>query len=399
MSKSNKARLTVRINASQAKKPSNEDRLTASEQTTHIPLDSSPLQLPNIDIPPQEGSLAVEEDFHDTRIRSRQLLDEWIHEEKDLSETSSTLYSPYFEDSPYPIVIEEESRTRRKSFISKIPIFKYVTSVGGAIVTGALMGMLLLTFFVDDGNFSAVGIPSKEDSREQSGSGANKDQDGATTPVSENVFQIPVQLPSQPYYMIQAGVFSDEERGKQMIQQLGQLGYRGILLPTSTDFRVYLAVTGTKEDASVVASYFKEQNVEAYVKPFAIPSVNRMYMSTQDADPAAIVLFVQEGEALLQQISALQTQIISGLTPTADLTGIKQSMTRWANSTEKFRSNLPATSQSQLDLMIKHMEEAVASQLKYQENGSLDLIWGSQMHLMEYAVSAQRWVQGLAQTR
>jgi hypothetical protein len=337
------------------------------------------------------------EDFHRTRARSRQLLDEWMHEEKDLSDVTSSLYSPYFQRSQGPIIIEEDSNRSRSSYkYRRIPFFRYFSSIGGAVITGFLMGLVLLSFFAQEDGISKFYAPlmggTKTEQSDTQAPSTLKDSPSETSDFNG----VAVELPSQPYFMVQAGVFGEESGANLLIDQLKIQGYEAMLLPTSTDFRVYIGTAGTKEDASLVASYFKGQNIEVYVKDFAIPSVNSLKLASSEADPAPIVTFLQEGEKLYQQLSHLHSGAINGTT--SQSTTLAGDLSRWMNSVGQFRQALPTNSQIQVEQMLIHMKEAVALQLSYETDPSIDKVWRSQARLMKYVVTTQQWVQGLAGT-
>jgi hypothetical protein len=345
---------------------------------------------------PQQGSLALREhDFRHTQARSRQLLDEWIHEEKDLSDVSSSLYSPYFVDSREPIIIDDDySHYNSSNRKRKYPFFRYFSSIGGAVVTGFLMGIALLTLFVDEDGLSKLSAPFANETpivQEDIANSPTTSGDPAETP---GLFSVPVSLPAQPYFMIQAGVFSETSGAETLIEQLEAQGYRAMLLPTSSDVRVYLGVSGTKEDAVVVASHFKNQGIETFVKTFAVPSVDSLKLVSSDVDPASIATFLQTGERLFQELTHLQSSSISGM-PTSSTT-LEPSLKEWMNGAEAVRQMVPVQAQKELDLLLISMKEAVALQLNYQSDASEAKLWQSQAYLMDYAVKTQQWVQSLS---
>jgi hypothetical protein len=396
MDKANRARLTFRLNG--AKKSSRRDIQEAEVIET--------VELWN---PPQEGSLALiersaeeskptsmPEDFHQTRARSRQLLDEWMHEEKDLSDVSTSLYSPYFVQSREPIIVDEDYYRSRSSKYRQVPFFRYISSIGGAVVTGFLMGLVLLSFFTEDEGISQFYAPFLGGIKNEQSDVSPPSTINGSVPDTGGHTAIAVQLPAQPYYMVQAGVFGQESGANLLVDQLKSQGYDAMLLPTSNDFRVYIGTAGTKEDAALVASYFKSQNIEAYVKDFAIPGADSLRLVSSEADPALIVAFLQEGEKLFRQLSHLHSGAITGTASSS--TTLEEDLSLWIKSVGQFREALPKNSQIQMDQMLIHMKEAVALQIGYQSDTSIDKVWRSQAKLMNYMVMAQQWVQGLAGT-
>jgi hypothetical protein len=341
-------------------------------------------------IPPSSQT----EDFKRTRERSRELLDQWFYDEKDLSDVTHSLYSPYFSRSGGPIIDEEVYRRGPRK--KRVPILRYIASIGGAVLTGFLMGLALLSFFVEDGELGKMysyigGETVNTPSSEGNASTAGKEDSGASSPAT---YPIPVQWSAQPYYMVQAGVFADDVGAEKMIESLNSQGYPSILLPTSKDFRVYVGTAGTKEDAVLVATHYKEQGIDVFVKDFAIPSAEQIELVNGDVDPELISTFLTDGDRLYKQLSHWQSGVLTGVE--TDVAPLKPELQQWMSQLSGFREALAPEIQLQVDQMVIHMKEAVALQEDYQKDPVVTHVWRSQGELMSYIVTTQKWVQSLS---
>lgn len=337
------------------------------------------------------------EDFNQTRERSKEMLDRWFHEEKDLSDvTHSSLYSSYFHRGDGPIIDDEVYRGSGPR--KRVPILRYFVSVGGAVLTGFLMGLALLSFVVEDGeignlysSYFGEEAPQGTATGEASGEAATGQGDPATT--NPATYPMPVSWVDQPYYMVQAGVFADDTGAEAMIQTLAGQGYPGLLLPTSKDFRVYVGTAGTKEDAVIVAGELKERGIDVYVKDFAIPGAQQIELASE-GNAELITTFLSDGDRLYKALSHWQSNVLNGTEAGGE--SLKPELQQWITQLGGFRSFLSSDQQMQLDQMVIYMKEAVALQEDYLRDPVVTHVWRAQGELMNYIVTTQKWVQSLS---
>lgn len=173
--------------------------------------------------------------------------------------------------------------------------WKMIGSVSGALVTGALFGMVILSLF----NKENVVKPDEMLPVNQSVSTVSG-QDG----VAGTAGQLEVSSAGGTYYALQYGVFSSPERAEQAKLELTQTGLAASSDPEDGN-RVYAGISADREEAKLLSTRLKSQGVELYVKEIVNPAVDPAIFGNKQED---VALFFKNSSALVDQLSTLSIQ-------------------------------------------------------------------------------------------
>ncbi len=265
-----------------------------------------------------------------------------------------------------------EYRPRRPASLWKV--FGTVTA---AVVTGALFGFVVLSFFDVGSIFST---------------GSEKSATIESISVSSNIpVEIEGQIPAvavtiepQTYYMLQYGVFSNAERVETAKQELQKIGLAAGDDP-DLGYRVYAGISTDREQAKLLSNQLKTQGVELYVREITLPSANELTFSG-DAES-------------LNRYFAVSTDLISSLsTHSASLLGMERPIPLsnsemvvltelhrvWTESIKTLQAGLSPEAVVVGKQMEQTMNSALSSVTEYNRNTSKGHLWEIQSYMMEY---------------
>ncbi|UPK42901.1 SPOR domain-containing protein [Paenibacillus pabuli] len=266
--------------------------------------------------------------------------------------------------------------------------WKMIGSVTGALVTGALFGMVILSFFNREGAVDPGGkIPANQAVSAvtgQEGVAGSEQQTVATTTGGS-------------YYALQYGVFSSPERAEQAKVELSQAGIAAGSDPEDGN-RVYAGISADREEAKLLSSRLKAEGVELYVKEIVNPEVNPTVFGGKAED---VQHFFASGSALVEQLSTLSIQQLGQSVPeavsTETMTALQNQHELWLNSLNSIAPGLGTDVQPYVSAMEKSMNSAVTALAEYNKNPANVHMWSVQSDLMEYVLQQKKWLEAIKQ--
>jgi len=265
-----------------------------------------------------------------------------------------------------------EHRPRRPASMWKI--FGTVTA---AVVTGALFGFVVLSFF-DVGNIFS------EDSQKSTAIESMQVNSNMPVETEGKIPAVAVTLEPQTYYMLQYGVFSNAERVEIAKEELQKIGLAAGDDP-DLGFRVYAGISTDREQAKLLSNQLKTQGVELYVREITLPSASELTFSG-DAEN-------------LNRYFAVSTDLISSLsTHSASLLGMEDPIPLsnsemvvltelhrvWTESIKTLQAGLSPEAVVVGKKMEQTMNSALSSVTEYNRNTSKGHLWEIQSSMMEY---------------
>ncbi|MDR9857282.1 SPOR domain-containing protein [Paenibacillus sp. VCA1] len=281
-------------------------------------------------------------------------------------------------DDIYPERGEISYRPRRPT-----SLWKMIGTITGAVVTGALFGFVILTFFKDGSG--GANVPVKPVSENAAKSTAGQAQ---AAPVA-------VSIKGESYYMLQYGVFSSGERAEQAKKELEQYGIAAGIDPDQKS-RVYAGISADREQAKLLSSQLKSQGVELYVKEITIPAVSELKFAG-DADTAR--RYFETSSELASKLSRLSAALLSKEKATAlnegDEAAITDVHSRWTEAIKSFQTGL-GQEEEQLGAQIEQtMNSAVSALTEYKRNANKSLLWEVQSRIMQYVMQQKELISRL----
>lgn len=217
----------------------------------------------------------LQEELPEPLVRDREPMVEKKPDDKVFERTENitqNLYGPIYvaDDSQYDYwdrnnrssYSNASKRPRKKSkkkiqFLFHPHLFKSISAGAGAIITGMLIGYILLYYFVPA--LFQQDLTTNESNVEnvQSNTGDHESQD------------LPVQvIPMKTIYLLQAGVFSDLTGAQSMVAEHKNNGQAAVIAGEGP-YHIFVGMSSTKEDAEKLKELFG--GTEIYVKAYEIP--------------------------------------------------------------------------------------------------------------------------------
>ncbi|NUU74480.1 SPOR domain-containing protein [Paenibacillus xylanilyticus] len=265
--------------------------------------------------------------------------------------------------------------------------WKMIGSVTGALVTGALFGMVILSFFNREGTDPGV-LPQTN----QPVSSVTGVQGAAGTEQ-----QVQSVLNGGSYYALQYGVFSSPERAEQAKLELSQAGIAAGTDPDDGN-RVYAGISADREEAKLLSSRLKSEGVELYVKEIAYPAVNSAALGMNQED---VQLFFSSSATLVEQLSTLSIGQLGQVTPepvpAETMTTLQNQHQSWLTGVGKLSAEVGQEAEPIVSAMKKSMNSAITAVAEYNKNPSNVHMWSVQSDLMDYVLQQKKWLEGIKQ--
>lgn len=266
--------------------------------------------------------------------------------------------------------------------------WKMIGSVSGALVTGALFGIVILSFFNKE---SAVKpdemLPVNQSISTVSG------QEGE----AETAGQLEISSAGGTYYALQYGVFSSPERAEQAKLELTQAGLAASTDPEDGN-RVYAGISADREEAKLLSTRLKSQGVELYVKEIVNPTVDPAVFGNKQED---VALFFKNSSVLVDQLSTLSIQqlgqsVQAAISPEM-MAALQTQHETWLTGIKSLAPGMAVDVQPVVSSMEKSMNSAITAIAEYNKNPDAVHMWAVQSDLMEYVLQQKRWLESIKQ--
>ncbi|GIQ70181.1 hypothetical protein XYCOK13_30050 [Xylanibacillus composti] len=312
-----------------------------------------------------------------------------------------------------PIVTDDAHLPYRHSR-KGTPWLRLIASVTGAVVTGIVLGLFVLTVFTNGG--SSEPLPTDAEQTPESdtgaspqtppvevnfgdgsndGNGTNDGQHAEAVPPASDAAWNAVTVPGGSYHMIQYGVFSSREGAQTAVQELSDLGLAGAFGSHDGNWYVYAGVSEDKDDILGLAQQLKQRDFDIYVKQIDIPSVDRLQWQGEDA--SKVTSYFEQAQVLVSKVSAismlhLQEAQPAGLESTSldSIAGTHQQMMLMSSQISGGFEGAEAT---RFQTMNNALNTAVESMNAYDRNPSRSYLWQAQTAIMRFLLEHQQLVQ------
>ncbi|BBI32528.1 SPOR domain-containing protein [Cohnella abietis] len=283
-------------------------------------------------------------------------------------------------------------------------------SVAGAIATGALFGYMVLSLFTGESLFpgktnrgtqlpvqAAPGksfnssLPTADKSVEaKSVDGKISSNESSGKSVDEGTL---TQVATDAYYMLQFGVFKNEESMQAAVKQLKD---RGLAPATETreGYRVYVGAARSRNEADLLAAQMPD--LEVYIKPLeeTTLAISSQTLSEEAAD------FLNASANLTRKLTEYAgTGLLDKLPQKmndADITALEEAHQQWLK-TIPAASKLNDTIAEQGQVIVQELNSAILSMNDFNRKPSRFHLWHTQADVMK-AILADRQIHLILQT-
>ena len=263
--------------------------------------------------------------------------------------------------------------------------WKVFGTVTGAVVTGLLFGFVVLSFLntgKDAGLTNPVVSPVETASLQPG-------QNQVTSVASVN-------LSTTSYYMLQYGVFSNQDGVRAATQELQKIGLAAGVDPNDP-LRVYAGVSSDREEAKLLSNALKAQGVELYVKDISIPAIERLNYAGEVAVVQDYVNISNELVSMLSRTSAVllgqDRPLALNSTEVEQLTALHQ---KWTRAVKQLQPGLGEQERLTLKELETAMNSAFSAFSEYNKHTSKGHLWEVQSNMMKYIMNQREILTGMS---
>jgi cell division septation protein DedD len=299
-----------------------------------------------------------------------------------------------------------KTRTRTDGQGAK-SIIAVLLSACGAIIVGLIFGYIILAFFqsgqVSDSK-SPNTISESEPAVTQSptiitGSDPQKAvNDNALIPPefsNKTTVMVDILKPAQQYYVVQAGVFQDQESAKPLLEQIKAKGWPNAFFDgdTATQY-LFLGMALERDHILAMAEQFK--GVEIFVKEYVEPT-QRLSVPQEKGQNS----LQEEWDAWLQNernlFAVMGKGISEGLTSGKLSEGSMKEITAshrdYLQKGRELLSKLPEESQSIGSRLLNDFTKGVTAMERFQKQASAGYLWQAEQALLDVYKSKNSFYQ------
>jgi stage II sporulation protein B len=270
----------------------------------------------------------------------------------------------------------------------RTPGWKIIGSITGAIVTGALFGMVVLSLFNKDVEFPIPGLSAISQSAQKAVEslpvvGDMKQQDTGGTAV------VQITLPAQEYFFLQYGVFSSPEGVARAQQELQDAGYAAAQDKVDAK-RVYAAISADREQAKLLSSEMKAEGVDLILHEAAIPSSAEVHYSLGSG---TLELYARQSGELVKLLSETSASLLLEDTPKLSaqlLSDLQDKHVQFTQSAAAIRGGFSGDNKQIIQNMETEMNRAVEALLQFGKTQSKSHLWEVQSSMMRYVLDEQQ---------
>jgi stage II sporulation protein B len=275
-----------------------------------------------------------------------------------------------------------------------IPWLKVAGTAIGAVVTGVLLGYLILTMF--SGASSTQGNTAISDDVKTITGDSSKE---ASITVPADVLQagvIAVQIPARTYTFLQNGGFSTQERADQAGAVVREQGMAAVT-ESADKFFVYVGVAADRNSALTLSEQLQAKNLEIYKKPYSLPALQEMKWN---GNAEFLQTYCTQADQLVQMLSGITLVHLeeSQLTAISDSTlqSIQSTFEAWTQTSSQVFKDAASNVKPALQKMTNAMNTAKLSLDEYKKSPSFEMLWQTQTNILQFIITEKLLLTDIA---
>jgi stage II sporulation protein B len=275
-----------------------------------------------------------------------------------------------------------------------IPWVKVAGTAIGAVVTGVLLGYLIITMFS-----GASPVHDKTTTADQVKPIANDASKEASVTVPIDSLQagvIAVQIPTRTYTFLQTGGFSTVERADQAGAEVRKQGMAAVT-ESADKFFVYVGVAPDRNVALKLANQLQAKKMEIYKKPYSLPALQQIKWN---GTAESLQTYCTQADQLVQMLSGITLVHLeeSQLTAISDKTmqSIQSNFEAWTATSSKVFTDATAKVKPVLQKMTNVMNTAKLSMDEYKKTPSFEMLWQAQTNIIQFIIAEKALLNEVA---
>jgi len=198
--------------------------------------------------------------------------------------------------------------------------------------------------------------------------------------------------------MLQNGVFASLDGARMLVDTMKNKGLAATI-EEGESFYVYAGVSANREAALRVGRRLQEAKVEVYVKPYELPVVNQLVMTSETASQS-FVDYIHQGSGLVQMIGDLTLVHLEENEPIAlessTITTLQTTHFAYNEISSAVVKSLPASGVTVHQRMNQAIRTAIMALQEYNANPDHAFLWSAQSALMDYIIAEKRLLQAVS---
>jgi len=299
---------------------------------------------------------------------------------------------PFYEEPALSMPIYRRVRRQRNWF-------GFASAVAGAILTGVVLGMFVLSMFQGDPSLESEFAP-ESDWLDPLGNGTTDasaigDDRAVLKPDLLNVVgSAHVQLPEKTYYFVQNGVFSSENGAVQAASKLKEKGLAGAV-ENGEKLSVFAGAAEDRDDALLISQQLQNEGLEVYIKPYVLPAVTRLNWSESEAEH--LQTYIVKSRDLVDMLISASLQHLSELSPTAlpveQMARLRTDHQEWTKAANQAYATAPEAGQSSIAAMNTSINSAIVTLEQYNKKPSNSYLWQVQTAATEHLIQQKQLLE------
>lgn len=298
----------------------------------------------------------------------------------------------------YTRVLPQYEETGRTTYRKKARPSSWLAmsvSLAGAIVTGVILGVFILSMFRGEappdagqpGPVSGDALAGEETAVDPGVSGL----DGALA--GDGMQPLALNLPEQTYYFVQFGVFAGREGADAALEQLKAKGLAGAVL-SGERHAVFAAAAASRDDALLLSHHLQSEQLEVFIKPFVLPAVGTLLWQSSGVSGEQLAAYAADSRllaGLVLSVTALGVNEAAASSLAGDaLAELKGQHQQWLEQANALAGAAPADKAQLLEQMNTAMNSAVANLEQYEKKPDHTYLWQAQAQAAQALIAQQR---------
>jgi stage II sporulation protein B len=275
-----------------------------------------------------------------------------------------------------------------------IPWLKVAGTAIGAVVTGVLLGYLILTMFS-----GANPTQSKTTITDDVKTITEDSSKEVSVTVPSDAVQagvIAAQIPARTYTFLQNGGFSTQERADQAGAEVRKQGMAAVT-ESADKFFVYVGVAADRNSALTLSEQLQAKNLEIYKKPYSLPALQEMRWN---GNAEFVQTYCTQADQLVQMLSGVTLVHLeeSELTAISDSTlqSIQSTFEAWTQTSLQVFKDATSNVKPALQKMTNAMNTAKLSLDEYKKSPSFEMLWQTQTNILQFIITEKSLLTDIA---
>lgn len=301
----------------------------------------------------------------------------------------------------------------------KPPIWKMIISVFGALITGGVCGLLVLSFIQGNisfpnpttsvsklGNKSAMfkknltqvsDLGVQQQNELQAGKSDHhflsvKKNDSHSLQTTSDSNVTAVHIPAKMIYMLQYGVFTQADTAHKAAIQLRELGLAA-MEEEAGQYRVYAGTAKSREEAMGLSLLFKNKQLNLYVREVHRPELTKLSFNGKKVD---IEQFIKQSDKVSNWLVS-QSIIYLGKPAAIPFEAgiikqLRQEHQQWTQQMITVQKGIPIHAKNEWIKLVQAMNTAISAVNEYKKQPSFAHLWTVQQAMMLYHIAEKAWI-------